>query len=109
MGGANFRAVKKNTVGCADVERFAVQADLTEGGVGLLDQVGREGAANGLKKIRSYEPAKNHGNEQWRDEQGEKDPEQQAHVEKINAEGDEIVQRIVKMNGFQERKSTSSR
>jgi hypothetical protein len=77
---ANFPTAKKRAVGRSDVERFASNAELAEGDIGLLDEVGRECAANGVEKSRSDEPAKNDGDERRGEKQGEENPEKESHL-----------------------------
>lgn len=80
MRRASFPTMNKRAVRRSDVERFAPNAELAEGDVGLLDEVGRESAANGVEKSRSHKPAKNDGNERRGEKQGEEYPEKEPHL-----------------------------
>ena len=61
LRGANFPAMKKNSVGSAYVEGLAMRADRGKADVRLLHEVGREGANNGMKKGRGDEPSEDRG------------------------------------------------
>ena len=72
MCGANLPATQQNAIRSANVERFTQRSNLCEGSIGLLDEIGRERAADGMQKRRSDEPANHHSN----DGRGEKQNDQ---------------------------------
>ena len=70
---ADFPAMKHHAIGGADVEVFAVCADLLEGGVGLLDKVRRKLAADGMDETGSDQPSGHGGEERREEEQDQSD------------------------------------
>jgi len=75
---AHLPAAKKNAIGSGHGEGFAKRADLCEGGVGLLDEVGGERASNGMKEGWSDKPADDAGDEYGSEEKREGDAEESA-------------------------------
>jgi galactose-1-phosphate uridylyltransferase len=73
LPGADFPAVQKNRVGRANVKGFAVDTNLREGSVRLLNEVGCKWAANGMEKRRSYKPSERHSHDRWNEKQDEQD------------------------------------
>ena len=63
MCGANLPATQQNAIRSANVECFTQRSNLCEGSIGLLDEIGRERAADGMQKRRSDEPANHHSND----------------------------------------------
>ena len=70
---AHFPAAQENAIGCAYVKRLAVNADLREGSVGLLDEIGGEWAAHGVQEGRRDEPADDHGDQRRSEKKDEED------------------------------------
>ena len=50
--GSHFPAAQQNSIRSANVQRFALNTDLREGSIGLLDEVGVS-APNGMQEGRS--------------------------------------------------------
>jgi hypothetical protein len=57
LRGSDFPAPKQNSIRSVNVKRFLVNADLLKGSIGLLHQVRRKGAPDGMQEGRSDEPA----------------------------------------------------
>lgn len=71
--GSDFPAAKQNSIRSANVKRFLVNTDLRKGSIGLLDQVRRKDAPDGMQEGRSDEPAGNDRGQHRKKQQNDED------------------------------------
>ena len=109
MGGTDFPTPQEDAIRRSHVKRLAMNADLREGSVGLLEEVRSQGPADRMQERWRNQPTDDRGNERWGEEQEQEDAERASHVLGDTQIGQGWFRSGNFARGNQERKSTSSR